>query len=194
LLSQQTSTWAVIAQVPGELVLPEVRVNWFDTNSGEARVAILPEEVINVVGSASSISSVASAGGQDNGSGLTQSSNSALDQSAAQLSDDDTDALGEQVGANSDRSDPAVNAGDNTNTGALSNAVVANALRISNRWKSIAIGLLAGWVLSLFAIWLWWRSKRQGTHAVAPKTEESGIERSVKNCAAGSDLGSDGLA
>ena len=52
----RTETLAIIPSRPGEITLPEQRINWWDTNSDEWKEAILPAQVITVTGSALSTS------------------------------------------------------------------------------------------------------------------------------------------
>lgn len=151
LLSQQTNTWAVIAQVPGQLVLPEVRVNWFDTTTGEARVAVLPEEIINVTEPAVQASADSSTNNNQNTD--TATNTPTIDQSAQPL---DSDAANE-----------------------MANAVVQDSLKVISWWQSIAMGLFAGWVLSLAGIWFWWRKRQHAANAKASasSTKESSTDR-----------------
>ncbi|NND92337.1 MAG: protein BatD, partial [Granulosicoccus sp.] len=46
LVAEQTVKWALIPQRTGALVLPEVRVEWFNTTTGNVETAVLPEEII----------------------------------------------------------------------------------------------------------------------------------------------------
>lgn len=48
IVSYQTQKWAIIPRRPGPLVLPEIRLEWFDTLSREVKVAVLPEQTIQV--------------------------------------------------------------------------------------------------------------------------------------------------
>ncbi len=163
LMSQQTSTWAVIPQTPGRLVLPEIRVNWFDTATGEARVAVLPEEVLNV--QADPQANVAGVNTDSQNTNLndanTQGSQSASGDSTTSALPD-TDALSESVEQPS--SDSTANNQPNAMTGLAS----ADALLAVDRWKRIALGLLAGWLLSLLGLWFWfrrWQSRAQASPA-----------------------------
>ena len=149
LISQQTNTWAVIPQVAGSLVLPEIRVNWFDTELGEARTAVLPEETLNVIGTSS-----ASNNNQNTPStNLTQTDSSA---SQTTVSTDDSDALADLNQATEE------SAPTESSTAALS-ATNSPALQpTASQWRNVAIALLAGWLLSLLGIWFWWRKKLSG--------------------------------
>lgn len=141
LLAQQTNTWAVIAQTPGQLTFPEVQVNWFDTKTGEARVAVLPAETLNVVGKAAAA---------DN---LSASPQSADEQ---QPPVPDSDALGlvadnpiaETIGSGANALSNVVNQVDQTHL-----------LASVQRWRQFAYALIAGWLLTVIGMWLWWRKR-----------------------------------
>lgn len=47
--TEQQTRWAIIPQQAGTLSLPEVRVDWFDTDTGKAQVAIIPPETLTVL-------------------------------------------------------------------------------------------------------------------------------------------------
>lgn len=53
----RSQEYALIATRPGRFVLPEIRIAWWDVMNNEQRVAILPERVMQVVGSAADNSS-----------------------------------------------------------------------------------------------------------------------------------------
>jgi len=177
LVSQQTNTWAVIPQQAGELVLPEMKVNWFDTVTGEARVATLPAETITVAPSAASKTN----GDSDSSTG--SENNSATDQAdqgvqTSNTNDSDTVALLENAPAepmtnlnttSSESSDEAVS---------LSNVANATALQAVSRWRNIVIALLIGWALSLLGLWLWMR-KRYSLDSDPAGTQRSNNESST---------------
>ena len=52
LVSQRVNSEALIANQPGTYTLPEVRLNWFNTKTQQAQVAILPARTIEVLASA----------------------------------------------------------------------------------------------------------------------------------------------
>ena len=148
LISQQTNTWAVIPQVAGSLVLPEIRVDWFDTESGEARTAVLPEETLNVVGTSTTTTT---SNNQNTSSADLAPDDTAVSQTTD--STEDSDALADlnqadEASVSSESPTPSLSA---TNSAALQPAV--------SQWRNVAIALLAGWLLSLLGLWLWWRKK-----------------------------------
>jgi len=158
MMSQQTNTWAVIAQVPGKLVLPEVRVNWFDTKTGEEKVAIIPEETLEVFGPASSVA--ANNNNLNSGTGSTGTGDSASSGvNNTSIDNSDTDALAVQDSENLSAQNSGSQAGNATNE--MANAVAGNVVAVNSRWKMIAMAFLAGWLLSLSGIWFWWRSNRR---------------------------------
>jgi len=158
-ISQQTNTWAVIPQAAGTLSVPEVRVNWFDTVSGEARVAVLPAETLNVVGNNVGASSVQN----NNQSGSEINAQANTDDNESRL---DSDALAEAA---------LPDAAASANTAALS-SVANNAnpqLRQTlDRWRNAAYALMAGWLLSLIGLWVWWRGRYAKAHAIKDKSSE----------------------
>lgn len=48
LLGHKEFRYAVVPEQPGELVLPELRLHWWDTTSNEAKTAVLPEHRVAV--------------------------------------------------------------------------------------------------------------------------------------------------
>ena len=156
LVSVQTNTWAVIPQKAGELVLPEMTVNWFDTSTGEPRVAILPAETITVAPAATT--SLAS---NDSGTSTSSANNAATNQTEQtnDANDADTDALVENSAV-----EPMTNLNTssqerNAETESLSMAVNSKAFQLVSRWRTIVVALLVGWVLSLLGLWFWMRKR-----------------------------------
>jgi len=49
LSAMQKVSWAVIPQRAGKLTLPSIQIDWFDTQTGETRSALLPEESIEIL-------------------------------------------------------------------------------------------------------------------------------------------------
>lgn len=171
-VSQQTNTWAVIPQVAGQLVLPEVKVNWFDTTTGEARVATLPAETL-VVNSA-----VADSQGNANASPKSQD-NVIANQLEPTNNTNDSDALVENSPADSQiDTDPVSQEADEDDT-TMSQAVNASALHGENRWRNIAAALLAGWIVSLLGLWMWMRKRSADNQSRSANKQASG-ESSTK--------------
>ncbi len=169
LVSQQTNTWAVIPQESGELVLPEIKVNWFDTNAGEARVAILPAETITVAPSVS-----ASQANNGSNSSSTLANNETVNQNGQSNDADDTDALAEDVAAEPiSATDISLQEPDD-DAASVSNAVNTDALQVLQRWRNIVAALVIGWVLSLLGLWLWMRKRySQSSGQVGDEREQT---------------------
>ncbi len=49
-VSTQTVTWAVVPERNGDIKVPALKLNWFDTNTGQTKVAALPEQTLTVQG------------------------------------------------------------------------------------------------------------------------------------------------
>jgi len=174
LISVQTNTWAVIPQTVGELVLPEVKVNWFDTATGEARVAVLPAETITVVGTATNPQASNSATPGDQNA-------TAVEGSTAQANTaDDTDALAEETTA--DSTSEADNSQQVRNGDADAFSIAANPAlqQSSGRWRNIAAMMLVGWVLSLLGLWLWMRKRATGNSGAAEAELDSSESISMR--------------
>jgi len=169
MLAQQTNTWAVIPQVPGEHVLPEIRVNWFDIKTGEPKVAVLPEEVITVA---------ALAGGNagQNTSGVNGTvRNNAAGAGVNQTNTNDDASLARGAGTQSENNSTTASGSDNTVLPGVSDSLVMNQLTQSAmRWRMIAFALLVGWCLSFFGLWLWWKN-RSAAEQLA-KRDVQGVE------------------
>jgi hypothetical protein len=103
LVAEQTIKWALIPQREGELVLPAITVQWFNTDTGRFETAALPAETLQVgpadesayARSADAVrdggAAAASAAGSANGTG-TGSGNGSGNRSAAAASRPDADA------------------------------------------------------------------------------------------------------
>lgn len=182
LRAQQTNTWAVIPQSPGQWVMPEIQVNWFDTRTGETKVAVLPEEVITVIadgGTEANVEQVASANaGSDISNGdenatMVDANNSGVLPTGSEASD--TDALAEEL-TDAQQNAPSSNASNQTASAtdaALlapldSNAIDAM-LAQTNRWRLATFVLLGTWCLSLIGF-LWWHSQSKRTKQLPSDT------------------------
>jgi hypothetical protein len=58
-LGHKEFRYAVVPEKPGELILPEIRLDWWDTVSNQQRTAVLPEHKITVLPSELSSSAIA---------------------------------------------------------------------------------------------------------------------------------------
>ncbi len=172
LISQQTNSWAVIPQTAGMLTMPEVRVSWFDTTTGEARVATLPEEVLTVRSSANAVANNVSQTDADSSQPGAQQANAetladtdALSESLADNALDNTGQSGNrEADQNQGEAAPLSNVGNQPGYVALLQSV--------DRWRNIAYGLIAGWALTLIGVWLWLRRRTVAVNDSALSTDK----------------------
>ena len=184
LVAEQTIKWALIPQREGELVLPAVSVEWFNTVSGRMETAMLPEETIRVGPSVSTADApLATATTTDNASavspGSMEKAPSTLSSSddASTVTDSKVTALAPDNSLNSqndsnasaDTANPAADTDSrlsrlavNTNAPTGRIAIMQSSI---NTWRTIALLLLALWLVS-FAFY-WWRRRRQAGQAPA---------------------------
>jgi len=156
LISQQTNTWAVIPQKAGELVLPEMKVNWFDTTTGEAREAVLPAETITVVDPA------ATAQAKNDLAATVDEANSADQADSASQGDisaDDSDAIVENLLVEPSENTELAPPKDDVEAAVIGTTMGSGFIQSAQRWRNVAIALVLGWVLSLLGLWLWIRRR-----------------------------------
>lgn len=186
LVAEQNIKWALIPQREGELVLPAVSVEWFNTVTGKTETAVLPEETVIVESAASSASTPPVASAADAGSSPTAATGGASQALSPPASADadsvvelpDTTLAG--ITPDSSITQPEHSAGvaggadaaaplarsETTDTSQVAGNANRDALlaRIthlqssSNRWKVLALLLLSVWVASIAL--LWWRKRR----------------------------------
>lgn len=182
LVSEQTNTWAVIPQEAGELILPEMKVNWFDTTTGEARVAVLPAETITVVQPGAAAQASNNAGVSPNQG--TETANEQVGQTNNEnnsgSSANDTDAISDNTLAEPLTNTDALSQENNTDAALLSNALNSDAVQAVRRWRNIVAALLAGWVLSLLGLWLWMRKRYSDDSDPAGARSEKSESNSVR--------------
>lgn len=77
-LGHREFRYAVVPEQPGELVLPEIRLHWWDTVADRERVAVLPEHRVQVLPPVQGPE--ASAGQLPGGDGLAQQAGAALEE------------------------------------------------------------------------------------------------------------------
>ncbi|WP_157736292.1 BatD family protein [Granulosicoccus antarcticus] len=180
LQAEQTIKWALIPQREGELVLPAVSVEWFNTETGKTETAMLPEEIVSVgpavdTGHASSALSgsgteEAQAAPLSEGSGesvppLSVDTTAELpDSTLAAITSERSTSQPDKTVTEAERTDTALSI-ENGNpegsqlisgTDALQ-AQIASLQTVSNRWKLTALTLLGLWVTSL--AFVWWRKR-----------------------------------
>jgi len=180
LMSEQTNTWAVIPQQAGKLVMPEMTVNWFDTTTGEARVAVLPAETITVVQPTAAVQAGNGSGALTSQTNIDQTGQTNTAENAAAIASD-TDAIAEDTVSDSITNTSSSDRKDkNTESALLGNALNTDALQAVHRWRNFVAVLLAGWVLSLLGLWLWMRKRysvNPGHAGARPDQSESDTVR-----------------
>lgn len=166
-IAEQVVTWAVIPQQSGKLELPEVRIEWFDTQARESKVAILPAEVLNVVGE-SAVNPLPESQG-DNASAAISN----VDNNNAALTADQNTAV------------------DNVQN-QVPNATDADGLNVSTKltagavwWRNIAMLALFGWVLSIAGLWYWFARRAKNTSkGASDAVPETARKRFMRKAAA----------
>jgi hypothetical protein len=184
LLSELTIKWAVIPQRAGELLLPSVSVDWFNTSTGNVETAVLPAEKITV-GVADSNTAVNNAtqdavdllnqpssnGNLPNTQGVTNTG------SAGSLNHQNTNTLNNTASL------------DTASALASSQAMAVMELRLQKleksvkTWRNLALLILLLWLVSSALFW-WIRHQRQKSPAGADSS--SGRFGAVRNAAADS--------
>ncbi len=178
-IAEQVVTWAVIPQQAGKLVLPEVRVEWFDTQARESKVAILPAEVLNVVGEPSP----------------DQASDAPTDATAitTPVVNDDKAALSAEQNAVIDNTqDDSQNSADTASlatAGVVADDVASSAAIGTSWWRNVAVFALLGWVLSFAALWYWFARRKPSTaNASSATVNESSQQRFRRTAGAPASL------
>ena len=168
-LSELAIKWAVIPQRVGELVLPAVSVDWFNTTTGSVETAVLPAETITI--------NPAQANLQANSQTNSASNNAALNTTeSASQSAEDTSALTSQGVTQSEltQSQEDLNAetrgnaeitdvGNTSDAQQGSTAMLQRVQELENavsQWRNVAMAILALWLLSSLAF-IWMRYKQR---------------------------------
>ena len=176
LISEQRINWALIPQRSGELTLPEISVEWFNTLTGQTETAILPAETINIAPSSSTLPAATAPGdGQSNSvSGLDGSDSSMLALA-------DTDEQGLHNNLQQGLQDNGSVAGNLAAAGLQRQiSSLQSSLQL---WRTVALGSLA--VLLLAG--LFWgfkhriRAWRAGRSGEAPSPDKPATNLSVKS-------------
>ncbi len=196
LVTQRVVNWAIIPQREGELRLPAIEVEWFDSDAGLARVARLPEEVIDVQAAvvahvATGTAITPSSPGDDGTSNGTGVPAEVADGSPAALIDDEAasapaaapaaaevDALHD--GGASAASVPSAVADPAAASAALGNGINSD----GSVWRLVAMIALAGWLLTGLAFG--WRER--GKHGQRRSDEPASVPAGARASAALSDL------
>lgn len=191
LVAEQTIKWALIPQREGQLVLPELSIEWFNTDTGETETAVLPEERIQVGPSTAVTASQAAPvvnAADGNGPPAGDTEVGAPDASDSLTAQETPTAV-----ANLDvpDRDPSIAAPDNTvqaeavgDAGRTATEVGTGSPMIASEssdkdasalpgelageqafrpWRLAALLLLGLWLLSLALFW-WWRRRLLDAH------------------------------
>ncbi len=153
LLTQRVLSWAAIPQQAGIVTLPAVRIEWFDTVAGVARVAQLPEREIEVQGPAASPATTLESG---------------------PTSVAPTNAQGTEAATTGGRlAEPGgENASDFDSEGvsALTTSIPSAGASVAgdtHHWRALALFAMFGWAITGVA--LVWRELRRGRRASSPE-------------------------
>ncbi|MBX2837327.1 MAG: BatD family protein [Gammaproteobacteria bacterium] len=124
----QDTSWAIIAQRPGTFELPELKIEWFNTDTEQIESAVLPPQTIEVVGEA-----VSAAMGADD------------DQSVEPTRPSETDSLvaSDSLSASS--------------VAATATSAEASTTHHGGFWRWLALLLGLGWVATALAFLVWSR-------------------------------------
>ncbi len=186
LWSVQRSSWAIIPQVAGALILPAVQVPWFNTQTGLMELAELPRQILNVKPNPNN----SAAGVQQSDAARPNSlSNQSPNNSATEAGSNGSNALGSNRSENGDQSVGSVN--ENAAGGLAGPAAVLAPGSISaSYWKPIALAAIAGWLCSLALAWAWWRRNRESLQAKSytPESPESERARFYRRASAKASL------
>ncbi|NND92968.1 MAG: hypothetical protein HKN42_19075, partial [Granulosicoccus sp.] len=175
----QTVKWALIPQRTGALVLPEVRVEWFNTTTGNVETAVLPEEIILVAppdaavqrplsGIPGAVEPGTPGGGSAANEAMAASNTATAVESpgAVDRPGSSVDALAAGALPSGSVSGPASNpmtavasgpasSGKGVQDGAQSMATVQAIQASADSWRNVALASLTLWFLGLG--WILWR-------------------------------------
>jgi hypothetical protein len=176
-LSELTIKWAVIPQRVGELLLPSVSVDWFNTTTGSVETAILPAEIITV--------SAASAQQANN---TSQNSSASVNQDSLNDSQLGADSSQFNAAATEPTTSELNNSAtiDSANSEVTAQATAAMEQRVQNlessvqKWRNSALVILALWLASCVAF-LWFRLQQK--KSLDDSDSSSGRLGAVRNAA-----------
>lgn len=124
LVTERLINWAIIPERPGPMTIPAVEIEWFDTVTGSAQVAQLPEQTINVLAAPGATGSAASASQSPSVAAPVQ----------APLSE----------GSAEDVDEPSVPV----------SSLAVDSIGIDQRWRMLAFAALLGWAITTIAfVW-----------------------------------------
>jgi len=180
LVAEQRINWALIPQRSGELTLPAISVEWFNTLSGQTEVVELPAETIDVAPSVNASAPTNEMSGSDSLAALDRSARAGNNTATGGVSSlqgvDETQVSQVQSNDNS-MIDLSVAQNAALTSGATADALQRiGALETSlDRWRIAALAVLGLWLISM--TWFWMR--RRGRHAAttAIDSDERGASR-----------------
>lgn len=167
--ARRIDKYAVIPQRPGEIVLPAIRVAWFDTVAETYREAIIEAETIQVVGA---------------GADESPNDNSAIA--------GDSDAIGVLPGSNFGQTDDSLSDDNATQTvsesGNSDSVPVVNTPispgdrnRVGGFWKTLSLVLTVLWLLTAgIAAWVAWRWRRHYQTSQQVHANRDALNQSAK--------------
>ncbi|MFK7852975.1 MAG: BatD family protein [Granulosicoccus sp.] len=138
LVAEQRINWAIIPQRAGELVLPEITVEWFNTQTGEPAVATLPQEIINV-----SPASTSTSGAKASVDSLQSSAETALP--STQIA---TDASSIAETDRSSEQSEGLNQQASALAGTIAGEQIANLQQSTKNWRTATFTVLLLWLLT----------------------------------------------
>lgn len=184
LVAEQRINWALIPQRSGELTLPAISVEWFNTLTGQTEVVELPAETLEVAPSVSASAPTNEMSGADSLAAMdplaVTEPNTATGSVSSLQGVDETQVPQGQSNDNSmiDLS-VAQNAAQNADqtSGATADALQRiSALETSlDRWRMAAIVMLGLWLISMAWLWLMRRGRRAALTAL--DSDERGASR-----------------
>ena len=150
--AERIEKWAVVAQSPGQLTLPEIRVPWFNVVTGEQEVASLPAETLTILPAATRATDALPATTEttlpqaDNTTAANNGSETtALSNGAAPLNDN-TPAASLSLSANAETATTEVTDIADTTTDATGNSVI----------EGLSSGVARGWQIAAVALGFLW--------------------------------------
>lgn len=192
LVAEQRINWALIPQRSGELTLPAISVEWFNTLTGQTEVVELPAETLEVAPSVSASAPTNEMSGADSLAAMdplaVTEPNTATGSVSSLQGVDETQVPQGQSNDNSmiDLS-VAQNAAQNADqtSGATADALQRiSALETSlDRWRMAALVMLGLWLISMAWLWLMRRGRRAALTAL--DSDERGASRASGMLASG---------
>lgn len=167
LVSEQRINWALIPQRSGELTLPAVVVEWFNTSTGEHETAQLPEQTLFVETSQASTGNNAATTTTDiNSTDVNGLSADANGLAVPNTTDNTAGNLTDNNGVN--QLSP-LTSGDNQTGSVLQDKVSSQQLtelaQTADKWRFLSFAALFLWILTMLSWWVFNRSSRQARQA-----------------------------